>query len=153
MDIHPLTWEVHINLPLVGRCHQIQNKSRPINLFCCRNFSHYKQRFSMPGNTQGMFYSYNLGLAHIISISTEAFYYPQYGNDSIKTQYNWLLNDLKVRIVTLCYSCVNFENKISITCFWLLDRSLNVVQLGRVLGIFTHVDDTINIFILPFIFI
>mgnify|MGYP001791119684 CR=1 FL=1 len=68
----------------------------------------------MPGNTQGMFYSYNLGLAHIISISTEAFYYPQYGNDSIKTQYNWLLDDLKVRIVTLCLSCVNFENKISL---------------------------------------
>jgi len=59
------------------------------------NFSHYKQRFSMPGDTEGMFYSYNLGQAHIISISTEAFYYPQYGNDSIKTQYNWLKADLQ----------------------------------------------------------
>lgn len=51
----------------------------------------------MPGDTEGMFYSYNLGQAHIISISTEAFYYPQYGNDSIKTQYNWLKADLQVR--------------------------------------------------------
>lgn len=66
------------------------------NITFFRNFSHYKQRFSMPGGTEGMFYSYNLGLAHIISINTEAYYYPQYGSDQILTQYNWLNKDLQV---------------------------------------------------------
>ena len=35
------------------------------------NFSHYKSRFSMPGTENSLIYSFNLGPAHFISISTE----------------------------------------------------------------------------------
>ncbi|MBW04915.1 Acid phosphatase type 7, partial [Eschrichtius robustus] len=35
------------------------------------NFSNYKARFSMPGNSEGLWYSWDLGPAHIISFSTE----------------------------------------------------------------------------------
>ena len=65
-------------------------------MIIARNFTHYKQRFSMPGDTQGMFYSFNLGLAHIVVINTEAYYFPAYGTDQIQTQYNWLKEDLRV---------------------------------------------------------
>ena len=50
----------------------------------------------MPGNSEGIFYSFNLGLAHIISLSTEVYYYTNYGYDQIQTQLNWLKADLKV---------------------------------------------------------
>jgi len=60
------------------------------------NFSNYKNRFTMPGGDgEGMFYSYDLGKAHIISINSEVFYWAQYGWDRIKTQYNWVVADLK----------------------------------------------------------
>ena len=65
-------------------------------MIIARNFTHYKQRFSMPGDTQGMFYSFNLGLAHFVVINTEAYYFPTYGTDQIQTQYNWLKEDLRV---------------------------------------------------------
>ncbi|KAK6634052.1 hypothetical protein RUM44_004660 [Polyplax serrata] len=60
------------------------------------NFSHYKNAFSMPGRSEGMFYSFDLGPAHFVAISTEVYYFPQYGIESIKTQYNWLQHDLTV---------------------------------------------------------
>lgn len=71
-------------------------------MFPYSNFTHYKQRFTMPGHNGNMFYSYNIGRAHIISISTEVYYYVQYGYAQIKTQYNWLKQDLIVRVSTLC---------------------------------------------------
>jgi len=51
----------------------------------------------MPGGDgEGIFYSFNMGRAHIIGISTEIYYYPEYGTAQIQTQFNWLVNDLKV---------------------------------------------------------
>ena len=50
----------------------------------------------MPGYSEGIFYCFNLGLAHIISLSTEVYYYTNYGYDQIQTQLNWLKADLKV---------------------------------------------------------
>ncbi|EDO41277.1 predicted protein [Nematostella vectensis] len=59
------------------------------------NFSDYKNRFSMPGNTNGMYYSWNIGPVHFISISTEVYFSTYYGYDLIDYQYAWLERDLK----------------------------------------------------------
>ncbi|CAH1738472.1 unnamed protein product [Aphis gossypii] len=59
------------------------------------NFSNYKARFSMPGGYENMMYSFNLGPAHFISISTEFYYFLYYGIKPVVLQYEWLVNDLK----------------------------------------------------------
>ncbi|XP_043929911.1 acid phosphatase type 7 isoform X2 [Protopterus annectens] len=59
------------------------------------NFSNYKNRFSMPGDTEGLWYSWNIGPAHIISFSTEVYFYVDYGVDLIFKQYEWLKKDLE----------------------------------------------------------
>lgn len=51
----------------------------------------------MPGNNKGLFYSFNLGPAHLVVVSTEVYYFPEYGVDSLVTQYNWLEKDLEVQ--------------------------------------------------------
>ena len=58
----------------------------------------------MPGGDgQNMFWSFNIGSAHIINFNTEAYYnkvpvYPEYGSVSqIITQYHWLEKDLEVK--------------------------------------------------------
>lgn len=38
------------------------------------NFSNYKARFSMPGGTESLFYSFNMGRVHFIAFSTEFYY-------------------------------------------------------------------------------
>ncbi|XP_023035328.1 acid phosphatase type 7 isoform X2 [Drosophila willistoni] len=58
------------------------------------NFSHYINRFSMPGNTENMFYSFDVGPVHFISFSTEFYYFTQYGLKQIVMQYEWLERDL-----------------------------------------------------------
>uniref|UniRef100_A0A3B3V190 Purple acid phosphatase n=1 Tax=Poecilia latipinna TaxID=48699 RepID=A0A3B3V190_9TELE len=59
------------------------------------NFSNYRNRFSMPGQTESLWYSWDLGSAHIISFSTEVYFYLEYGMDLIFKQYNWLKQDLE----------------------------------------------------------
>lgn len=59
------------------------------------NFSNYRNRFSMPGNTEVIFYSWNIGPAHIISYSTEVYFWLQYGIEQIVQQYEWLIRDLE----------------------------------------------------------
>ncbi|CAH3179914.1 unnamed protein product [Porites evermanni] len=59
------------------------------------NFSNYRSRFSMPGNSEGIFYSWNIGPAHIISISTEVYFFLNYGLEQVVQQYNWLEKDLQ----------------------------------------------------------
>ncbi|KAL5008590.1 hypothetical protein ScPMuIL_014171 [Solemya velum] len=58
------------------------------------NFSNYRNRFTMPGGDgTGMYYSWNVGPAHIVSFSTEVYYY--YTTDgAAKRQYEWLEADL-----------------------------------------------------------
>ncbi|EDO41233.1 predicted protein [Nematostella vectensis] len=59
------------------------------------NFSNYRFRFSMPGNTESLYYSFNIGPVHLISISTEFYFFTDYGLELIDHQYAWLENDLK----------------------------------------------------------
>lgn len=59
------------------------------------NFSNYKARFSMPGDSQSLFYSFDLGPAHFIGISSEVYYQVQYGLKLIVEQFVWLKEDLK----------------------------------------------------------
>uniref|UniRef100_A0A4W6EVF7 Purple acid phosphatase n=1 Tax=Lates calcarifer TaxID=8187 RepID=A0A4W6EVF7_LATCA len=59
------------------------------------NFSNYRNRFSMPGQTESLWYSWNLGSAHIISLSTEVYFYLEFGQELLFKQYNWLKKDLE----------------------------------------------------------
>eukprot|EP00731_Ephydatia_muelleri_P027412 Em0019g285a len=59
------------------------------------NFSDYRYRFSMPGNTSNGYYSWNVGSAHIISLTTEIYFFLWDGIDLIKEQYDWLVQDLQ----------------------------------------------------------
>ncbi|MGH0130881.1 UNVERIFIED_CONTAM: hypothetical protein FKN15_018344 [Acipenser sinensis] len=68
--------------------------ARPDYRSCC-NFSNYRNRFSMPGDTESLWYSWNIGPAHIISFSTEVYFYLEYGLDLIFKQYSWLEKDLE----------------------------------------------------------
>ena len=70
------------------------------------NFSHYKARFTMPERKlakdsmeKDMFYSFNVGPVHFVSISSEYYYWPTKGwnfDTCVMRQYNWLLQDLEV---------------------------------------------------------
>ncbi|KAB1274120.1 Acid phosphatase type 7 [Camelus dromedarius] len=59
------------------------------------NFSNYKARFSMPGNSEGLWYSWDLGPAHIISFSTEVYFFLHYGRHLVEKQFHWLESDLQ----------------------------------------------------------
>uniref|UniRef100_A0A8C3XLF4 Purple acid phosphatase n=1 Tax=Chelydra serpentina TaxID=8475 RepID=A0A8C3XLF4_CHESE len=59
------------------------------------NFSNYRARFSMPGDTEGLWYSWDIGPAHIISFSTEVYFYLNYGRHLVQEQYQWLERDLQ----------------------------------------------------------
>ncbi|KAF5277847.1 hypothetical protein FQR65_LT15910 [Abscondita terminalis] len=59
------------------------------------NFSHYKSRFNMPGDNENLMFSFNMGPLHIISLTTEFYYFLNYGLKSLVYQYEWLENDLK----------------------------------------------------------
>lgn len=59
------------------------------------NFSNYRNRFTMPGDSEGLFYSWNIGPAHIISISTEVYFDLADGIRLLDNQFNFLTADLK----------------------------------------------------------
>ena len=62
------------------------------------NFSHYKNRFTMPDRTssENMFYSFDVGPVHFVAVSTEFYYFTNYGMKMVASQYRWLVQDLKV---------------------------------------------------------
>lgn len=49
----------------------------------------------MPLGNDIPYFSFNLGPLHIISISTELYYFMNYGMKALVNQYEWLVNDLK----------------------------------------------------------
>ncbi|ESO12513.1 hypothetical protein HELRODRAFT_62767 [Helobdella robusta] len=63
------------------------------------NFSNYKSRFTMPnkygGDGNAMFYSFDVGPVHLVSFSSEFYYYVSYGWTQIVEQYKWLIRDLQ----------------------------------------------------------
>ncbi|OAD52984.1 Iron/zinc purple acid phosphatase-like protein [Eufriesea mexicana] len=58
------------------------------------NFSNYRSRFTMPGDSEGLWYSFNIGPIHFIAIETEAYYFMNYGIKQVVKQYQWLEKDL-----------------------------------------------------------
>lgn len=61
----------------------------------------------MPGKQDGIFYSWDVGPIHFISLSTEVYYYLQYGIKPLVQQYEFLEADLKVRKeISFYFSCV-----------------------------------------------
>lgn len=60
-----------------------------------QNFSHYVNRYTMPNSDHNLFYSFDLGDAHFIAISTEFYFYTNYGWQQISNQWQWLMKDLK----------------------------------------------------------
>ncbi|XP_049875404.1 acid phosphatase type 7-like [Pectinophora gossypiella] len=67
----------------------------PGNHEAAYNFSNYKNRFSMPGDTDGLYYSWNLGPLHLIAFSTELYYDRSNGwFERLKQQWRWIQQDL-----------------------------------------------------------
>ncbi|XP_063384993.1 acid phosphatase type 7 isoform X3 [Cydia fagiglandana] len=66
----------------------------PGNHEAAYNFSNYRARFSMPGGTESMFYSFDLGPVHFVSISTEYYYFFEWGARMLFEQFAWLQEDL-----------------------------------------------------------
>ena len=48
------------------------------------------------GGDNNHFFSFNIGPVHIISFSTEFYYFIEYGIEQVKAQYDWLEQDLIV---------------------------------------------------------
>jgi len=60
------------------------------------NFSNYRARFgnSMPRDEGNMFYSFDFGPVHFVSIATEYYYFLNYGTQQVPNQFVWLEKDL-----------------------------------------------------------
>jgi len=58
------------------------------------DYSHYINRFSMPGDSENMWYSFDMGNAHFIAYSTEVYFIPSL-KYNIERQNLWLEEDLK----------------------------------------------------------
>ncbi|XP_065920095.1 acid phosphatase type 7-like isoform X2 [Dysidea avara] len=74
---------------------QIPYMAAPGNHENAYNFSHYINRFAMPGGHANYYYSWDVGNAHFVIFSTEVYFYTEYGVELIGEQYNWLEQDLK----------------------------------------------------------
>ena len=61
----------------------------------------YDFRFSMPGGTESIYYSFDMGPVHFISISTEYYYFTDFGTEQVFSQYNWLIADLEVDTIIM----------------------------------------------------
>lgn len=75
-----------------------KKKTKKHSFYFYSNFSNYKARFTPPTGPDQLYYSFNIGPAHIISFSTEYYYFLNYGIKSLVKQYDWLVEDLQVSI-------------------------------------------------------
>ena len=50
----------------------------------------------MPGDAENMFYKFEMGPVQFVCISSEFYYYLEYGTHMAINQYSWLENVLKV---------------------------------------------------------
>ena len=72
---------------------QVAYMALPGNHERAANFSHYRNVFSMPGNTESLYWSLDVGLVHLIAIDTETFHYNSQSVQDRMT--DWLWADLK----------------------------------------------------------
>jgi hypothetical protein len=83
---------------------EFMNRIQPIGAYipymtCIGNhednygFAHYRNRFAMPGDTENMWYSWDIGKAHFIAYSTEV-YFTKSLIYTAEKQYQWLEQDL-----------------------------------------------------------
>ena len=49
----------------------------------------------MPGNAESMFYTLDIGPVHFVIVSTEWYYFLNYGKKMVAKQYEWLVADLE----------------------------------------------------------
>lgn len=49
----------------------------------------------MPGDSEGLWYSFNVGPVHFVAIETEAYYFMNYGIKQMVKQFEWLDKDLR----------------------------------------------------------
>lgn len=49
----------------------------------------------MPGDSEGLWYSFDIGPVHFVAIETEAYYFMNYGLKQLIKQYEWLDQDLR----------------------------------------------------------
>ncbi|CAD5228763.1 unnamed protein product [Bursaphelenchus xylophilus] len=94
--------------------HQIEPVTAKVPYMVCPgnheyigNFSHYMHRFTMPNTEHNLFYSFDHGKVHFVSITTEIYYNMYLLTDTkqnfiddvqrgqLQTQWNWLVADLK----------------------------------------------------------
>ena len=61
-------------------------------------------------------HSWNIGPVHLISFSTEVYFYLEQGIHLVKWQYEWLENDLKV-LIAMCTMYTSFPYPNIIPCF------------------------------------
>ena len=63
------------------------------------NFSHYAERFTMPGagvSNGNAYYSFDVGPAHVVAFNAEAFFWPEYFDAAYaRRMYDWLVRDLR----------------------------------------------------------
>ncbi|XP_022082974.1 acid phosphatase type 7-like [Acanthaster planci] len=61
------------------------------------NFSHYKNRFTMPSYeaNQNLWYSWNIGPVHFVMFSTEVYFFTEDSKQTKVNQLKWLEEDLK----------------------------------------------------------
>ncbi|KAL3312201.1 hypothetical protein Ciccas_009211 [Cichlidogyrus casuarinus] len=84
--------------PIASRSEIMKTHSRNdlCNFDSFSNFSHYTNRFTTEGGSlDSHFYSFNVGKMHIISFSSEFYYYVWYGWEQMVQQYYWLKADLE----------------------------------------------------------
>lgn len=48
----------------------------------------------MPGEAENLYYSYDVGPVHFVSVTTEPYYFLQYGLKVLDNQFRWLQQDL-----------------------------------------------------------
>ena len=64
------------------------------------NFSHYRERFSMPNEASGsptpLYSSFNVGPIHFVSLDVERYFFTQYYDmQHLRMQFEWLQTDLE----------------------------------------------------------
>lgn len=94
-----------------GRAEQFLNLIHPLSsrvpyMVCpgnheaAQNFSLYKSLFTMPNrwptDTENLFYSFDIGLVHVVMYNTEVFFWPDsFGQSHMKRMFEWMKKDLE----------------------------------------------------------